>query len=755
MIQIGGVRLVGGVVIVVLLGLLGAQNLFARPSYEMSLAAGLLCPSVAAVVTALELSKTKPRGPLAMLARGVENGVLFALTAYAVALLWGLISGFCDLSRNTLLFALGPGVGTVLGGVWGALASEAARSRKRPRVCAVLFGLAGPWSSVALQLYWFYATPAIFAFEPFVGYFSGALWDTTLGEKALKTYRVATAATLFAVYVAALHVERVSDGQHQGLRFRGLGRPGLLLLGACCGLGSVLSVVFGDELGHWQTSGSIEKTLGGEITHGRCRVVYDRRLAADHVQRFAADCDAQIDSLEAWLELPPDDEPIHVFLFRDRGQKRALMGAGRTSIAKPWRREIYLTNAAYPHPVMRHELMHILAPGRGPFNIAGSLGGWLPNPGLIEGIAEASSPRDDNLSGHQWASAMRRIKVLPEISSLMSLAFFGNHSSTSYLAAGSFVNFVREQYGAETVRRWYGGEDITVLSGQPWPEMERTWHNKLDAISLNETELAVAKERFDRPSLFARSCPHVVDERMAFANGRVGGGDLTGALVAYGEVLGLDPGNWGARIGVARCHERSGNDAGARQTFEALSTDSSMTDAVRKRALEELGDLALRAGEIDKARAIYDRVRDAVTGEGRLRTLDIKHEFADDDIARPAVVALLIGTTTAGANNVEALDLIGRWRAERPEDGTPDYLYARQHLDAARWDLAAERLDAAIAKEISLPRVITEIWRMRSIVACARGERDAERFLAKYAQTASDNRHQWYAAMVARCSTKR
>ena len=155
-------RIVGATVIVLALGALGFVGLFARPSYEMALAAGLLCPSVAAVVTALELSR-RPLHPLGMMARGVENGLLLVAIAYAVGLVHGLRSGFCDLSRGTVLFLMGPAIGCVLAGVWGAIASEIARPRTRRRLVAVVAALVGPLGTVAVQLGFFYATPIIFA----------------------------------------------------------------------------------------------------------------------------------------------------------------------------------------------------------------------------------------------------------------------------------------------------------------------------------------------------------------------------------------------------------------------------------------------------------------------------------------------------------------------------------------------------------------------------------------------------------------
>ena len=750
------IRRIGTGTVVVLLGVLGFQNLFARPSYEFALAAGVICPSAAAVITSLELS-TKRLGAPAMMARGLENGLVVALAAFAVALLHGLFGGFCDLWRGTVLFALGPGLGTVLGGVWGAVASEATRGRQRRRLVAVLAGFAGPVGSMVLQLMWFYSTPAIFAFEPFVGYVSGALWDTTLHEGALRTYRCASVATLSAVYVVALHLERDAGGR---LRWCRLGRPGLIALGMCAAAGSAASVLWGDVLGHWQTGASIAKTLGGQIDGDRCLVIYDRRLEREQVARFARDCEAQVVSIEDWLGTPAEEKlqrPVRVFLFNSVGQKRKLMGAGRTSVAKPWRREIYLQSSGYPHPVLRHELVHVLAGvhGRGPFSIAGALGGWLPNPGLIEGIAEAASPRDNNLSGHQWAAAMRQIDVLPKLSSVMSLSFFANHSSTSYLAAGSFVSHLHESKGAEVVRRWYAGEDLTVLAGASWEQLEKQWWARLDAISLQEPALNEAKARFDRPSLFLRSCPHIVDERLGFANDRVGSGDLDGAQRAFHEVIRLDQGNWRAKLGLARCHERRGAVTEALALLGVLADDENMTQAIRLRAVEIIGDLHLRDGHVAQARAHYQRVHSGATSEGRLRTLELKSHYADADVARGALVALLIGRDATGPQHEEALDQIGRWRSVRPDDGTPDYLFARQHFNNQRWDSAAERLDDAIAKTLPVARVAVELWRMRIVTGCARNEPEGaiRSYLKAYGEhpLTSRNRYGWYSELVERC----
>jgi hypothetical protein len=68
---------------------------------------------------------------------------------------------------------------------------------------------------------------------------------------------------------------------------------------------------------------------------------------------------------------------------------------------------------------------------------------------------------------------------------------------------------------------------------------------------------------------------------------------------------------------------------------------------------------------------------------------------------------------------------LARWSSERPEDGTPDYLLGRNFYLQGRYEDAAQRLDRALARKLSEPRVEREALRTRLIVGCALGDRAA------------------------------
>src|ERR1035438_1954409 len=95
------------VVGVVMLGL-GFLPLFAGPGYEQAFATGLIVPSIAAIVTALENSRAraekKSASPIACMLHGIEIGAGFAGISLLTAVLQGMRVGFCDLGGGVIGF---------------------------------------------------------------------------------------------------------------------------------------------------------------------------------------------------------------------------------------------------------------------------------------------------------------------------------------------------------------------------------------------------------------------------------------------------------------------------------------------------------------------------------------------------------------------------------------------------------------------------------------------------------------------------
>lgn len=747
--------IIGLACVVLAMGALGFVPLFDGPGYESALGAGLLLAFAVSTAAALDTSRTEaePPPPIDVLARGLAVGALFALAAWLTTLIHGLRAGFCDAVGGSAHFAVGPAAGALLAGTWGALAGELARGREHRRLAAVLLALAGPLASIAVSIGRFVTSPMIFAYDPFVGFFSGTLYDTVIDYSGLLSYRAGSAATLLAAVVLALHLAR---GERGRLRMVWIGRPGLAVTGVLALVGSITANALGYKLGHWQTPSTIAAALGARAAGERCDVIHARSLRPADMERFTRDCDAHVAAAERWFGAPGPAR-VTAYVFESSGQKGALMGAADTFIAKPWRREVYVQAAGYPHPVLGHELVHAVsgAFASGPFHVAGSLEGLLPNPGLIEGVAVAAEPREGDLTPREWARAMKDLKLLPPLDRLFSVGFLGENAGVAYTVSGAFVGWVHDRYGAAVIRDWYVGRALPVATGVPWAELERLWREDLDTITLPEIARAQARARFDRPALFGRRCPHVVDACRGRAERLRGGGDHDGAIAAFGELLELDPHDDGARIAIAVSRVRQGRvDEGAR-ALEQLASSPSVAPHVRDRATEEIADLALAADRTDEAARRYRELMARTLDEDQLRTLSVKVTAAEDARVRPAVVALLVGGPARGPDRSLALELLGALSAEAPEDGLPSYLLARQYLNAAQYDDVAVRLDRALAATLRAPRVRIEAERLRLVAACALGDRaGAARFYARYAAhpEVSEARRDAARSLLERCA---
>jgi tetratricopeptide (TPR) repeat protein len=633
--------------------------------------------------------------------------------------------GACDPLWGLEIMALGPGVGAILGALWGAsVAWLFAHRAARPRAWGAALALAAPLGGIAISVARFYATPMVHAYDPFVGYFSGTLYDTVVSLAGLRVYRLGSAATIVAAFAVGSTIEQ----EGETLRWRRGLRPSAIALGSVALLASVAHLAAGPRLGHWHTRGTIEAALGGEHRGERCRVVHATSLSAEDVNRLASDCDAHVVAIEAWLGAR-GPETISVFAFEDEQQKAALIGASSTNLAKPWRGELYIHDTQYPAPSLGHELAHVVASsiGRGPFRIAGHVGGWLPNPGLIEGLAVAASPKDDELSPAEWGRAMRSLGLLPRLDSLFSLAFLSTHGATAYLASGAFVAWVHERFGAAVLVSWYGGVELPGLVQQSWPELEQGWHASLDALPLEPSAALLAKARFDRPGFFHRRCPRVVDACREEANLWLAQGDAARAVDRLLEARALEPKNPSLAIDLAEASLGLMDQERSTSILESIVAQSDLPTTTRDRARVALADRALLVGNEPAAIAAYDDVLPRTFDEARARSIELRRLVArDEPLRRLVLTSQGAAKRPRGASSLMASALT-KLTLERPDDPLSPYLLGRQLFEADQYAAAIEQLELATKRGLASPRLRAEALRNLVVASCALGQGSAAR----------------------------
>lgn len=737
----------------------GFLPLFAGPSYEFGLAVGLLVPALAAAACALDELRA-PWVPRLSVPRALCAGLLHVQVPLVVASLHAVRAGACDPLAELGAFALGPLVGVVTGAVWGAavgVLTSLAGAGKAARVLAVALALAGPLFGIVVSLVRYLNGPVVFAFDPFVGYFAGTLYDTEIdGMARLWTYRAGTLGSWLLALGLGHCLGRASDGRLSWQPSFG----GVLALVTGLGLSGSIAAL-GERLGHVQSAASIRRELGHVARSDRCEVVYAGTIVPRDAHALARECDAHVLELERWFETkaPPR---ITVYLFAHEQQKAALMGARDVDIAKPWRHEVYVRERGYPHPVLAHELAHVIAGtfARGPFRVAGPFGGFIPDPGRIEGYAEAAAPRaDDELSVLEWAAVMRELDLLPPLERVFKLSFLGENASKAYTVAGAFVSWLRVTHGTEALRGWYRGEQLLGLTGKTLPELEKDFHVALDATRLPRAALETARARFDRPALFGRRCPHQVDALHGEARASLAARDVTRARGLFERILSLDPTHFGARAGLPSCALAESDLKAAEDGFTALSNDASLHPLWRLQALERAADVKLLAGDVKGARADYDRVAEGLFDEDAKRQVDVKRwvepSMPPDHPARRSIEALLLGDPVFGTDWAISGAALGRWSEIDPKLGLADYLLGKNHFQRGRWSEAAVALDLALARKLPLPLVRREALRTRIQVACALGQKKrAREALGEFEQVDGVTQHQRDSLqrLVKRCS---
>lgn len=698
---------------------------FAGPTYPASIIVGVVLAPVGAIVAANRVGRLVQGAAVrpsleSIVGCGVRAPALLLVVALAAAMLHGLRVGFCDLSSDLLRWCLGPGVGALAAGVWGALAG-ALFSRRRH--CRWLVAVGLPLASYATSVGRFYCSPMVFAFDHFVGYFAGTLYDTELGPlERLWTYRLGTAGWMgFGLWLLALLRQRGVDA---GVSRR-LSRLGVIAGVASLTLASSVTLR-GPEFGHFQTTESIERALHHVSESERCIVRFGPGVASEAANLLARECVAHMSELEAYFGVSAPSK-IRVYLFQSADQKAWFMGARHVYIAKPWREEIYIQAAGFPHPVLRHELAHVVAGAmaRGPFRVAGSLAGLIPDPGRIEGFAVAAAPPDDEpLTSHQWAAAMKELGLLPRLSELFQLGFFASNSSTAYTVAGAFVGWLRDEVGAGALRRWYGGAGLTDAAGRSLEELEASFLSSLERVELTESEVAAARARFDRPAVMARRCPYQVDARLAEGLALVAGGECEDARPVLEGVLATDPSALRAELGLAQCQQSEGDARAALGRYVAMAADDRVHSLFRAAAVERAGDLEWQSGRLEEAKAHYRNAILMLIEEDRLRQLEVKLAGLEssDATVRRAVAGVFFGVAGKAPLPVLTGYRLGQW-VQAQDAALGHYLMGKQLWAAGEWEPALAHLRRA-ANEPELPvRVRREATRGVLVAACALGDR--------------------------------
>lgn len=692
--------------------LLCTVPLFGVHGVESALALGALLPPLCAALGARVAVRLRAKAG-ASCAELVLQSAVSALVVLAAPVLVLAFNALrvrnCAPLEGLTFIALGPTLGVVLAALVGALLGTLI---SRPGLAVALAALV-PVADALRALLDFYASPAVFAYGHFFGYFPGPLYDELVElPGALWTLRAVTLSVLLAL-VAWLAAHR--DPRTQRLQLRPRPERGALSVVAfACSALFLLATWNAPALGHRGSSAHVAEVLGGRVESQRCELIVPRELRRERRQRLADDCDFRVHQMERFFGLRQPSK-VRVLYFRSAGEKRALMGAAGTNVAKPWRGEIYLQDDSLPHPVMAHEIAHIVVgqTGRGLLRVTGPLHGLVPDFALIEGMAVAAAWTNSSSAGmtpHQWTRAMLELGLLPRLSELFGAGFLGQQKRLAYTVSGSFLRFVAERHGKAALRRIYTASDVASALGQPLERLEADFHAFLRTVPLPPAALALARQRFEGKSVLSAVCPHEKARLRAELDGQLVADDGRQARSTCGELLAIDPTDAAVRSTLAVLQAREGRVGAAEHELATLRT-AGVSPSLLAGARHALADEAWRRGRSDEARAAYAALLREPVDRDSLRMLQVKSiAVAGSPLERSLVFGILVGEPGQPTDGATAVHLARELRRARG-DGLPQYLEARQLMLREKHALAAELLAQARALGLPTPELSFEALR--------------------------------------------
>jgi tetratricopeptide (TPR) repeat protein len=617
-----------------------------------------------------------------------------ALIPLVIVLLSATIIQNCDIPLGLGFYAMGP----LMGSLYAAVAGLLCATLTNRRWATWLFVL---WwmGSIAWDVAHVYYHPPIFAYNGFAGFFSGAIYDEVI--------RIGGTYTVYRCYTAAL-VLLILVGCHTWVLHRRPwtrwwipGLAGLLALGLFTTKGQSGFEISRDD---------VIQALGGRLETAHFVLHYTTGgLVAQHIEALADDHEFRYEQLRALLGVEHPDK-IRSFLYDTPEQKRGLMGADRTYIAKPWNGEVHL-NALMPGaPVLKHELAHV-------FGASISTGllklparyGVLPNMGLVEGFAEACTWSRGRLTPHQWSAALVELELAPPIERILgATGFLSTHAGQAYTVAGSFLRYLLDTHGVERFRQVYESGDVEGTYGTSVQELEGRWHTFLadrTQVPLRDEDKRLARFRYDSPSLFGRVCALETARWANQANEATKAQEYCQALGLRRKIVGVDPDNPGHlwHLGNAIMLTSAWDEAA--RTYQKV-IDSETNNVMRAHAQIRLADLQWLQDDRQGAKSGYESLSDAPLSEGSKRALDIRLaalQWTDLRAAKAVRDSLL----NQKLNDPEVIDVLaGIPTEERP--ALVEYLMARRWLRIGRYSAALVAFERALGKGLSLRRVHRE-----------------------------------------------
>jgi hypothetical protein len=479
--------------------------------------------SIAAFISASALLKAGPIARVTLknvFVECLQLNLLFLIPTICGGLFVEWLQQSCNPQEGILYILLLPGSCVLFG---CAIGLTCARIFRRPKVVFaaisfLFFGL------LATALFRMYQEPQIFAYSMAFGYWPGSLYDEDIRiTRALLTHRALSVLVALSLvfFVDAIAPLRNSSSRFFTVRMHGF-ILAIIFAASACFLHDQ-----GEDYGFDLTRASIDQALSRHVNRKHFELRIDASISKQQLAHLVAEHELHYESLTDFFGEHPRT-PIRVYVYRGLAQKRFLMGAYQTQIARPWSNEIHIHGFDIPHRVLKHELAHVFAAqfASGLFKVPSS-GGIFVNMGIIEGTAVAADWPADQMTVHEWARAMREQKRAPDPRKILyPQGFWAISAARAYTIAGSFLRFLVDEYGVNAFKHLYRSNDFVVAYSKSLDVLVGEWEAFIDAMPAGKQVSQLAEHRFKQPGIFRKICAHETAKRADDAYRAIRAGDF-------------------------------------------------------------------------------------------------------------------------------------------------------------------------------------------------------------------------------------
>jgi hypothetical protein len=535
----------------------------------------------------------------------------------------------CSITQGLAFFMLIPSVSVCFSTSLAFLCSSLYRHARLVFVAILLFSLL---YDVAMG----YFTPAIFAYNFFYGFFPGITYDELLEVSfSLVIFRLLTilmgALFLWLSILVVRHCSAEARTITKHLRlFRTLVAPPRVA--ATLLIGAALFAIgwFKGELGFASSSGFIREKLGSSFETDHCVLYYSNAtFSPEEIRWIGAEHEFRYNQIANALQLLTSHERIESYIYPSAEEKRRYIGAGTTSIAKPWSHQIHLTADSFDD-VLKHELVHVLAAPFGVPLIRASL-----YPGLTEGLAMALEWDWGNRTLHEYAAFVMRAGLRVDLERLMSgIGFAAQPSSISYVLSGSFCRFLIDTRGIRQMTRLYRSGDYQGVYGKSLGELVHEWRGMLESITVSPDEWNdVVDVYFRRPPIFRQVCVRVIAATNAEGRKELAAKNYQAAALLFRYSFSEGRG-YEALSGYLTSELRAGNYGALTSALDTIIMRQEFPGRFLP-LLVPIGDAFWKLGDTASAQAVYDRVArtqlsESLTEAATIRLLALQH-FGEAD----------------------------------------------------------------------------------------------------------------------------